>query len=155
MVVCNWRNNRNPCRATERRLPYKADERDSDLFELEKNLNQANQLEPEYMEPVDTKSTTMEGDISDENSSVGSGKRKWFNTTIVNQATQPEPAYMEPVECTKPFKVKDKNCKCCKCFNSSSTAMEYDSLDEESSPESDKPKWSDKTKAKPNLYVLD
>ena len=92
----------------------------------------------------------MEDDISDENSSVGSGKRKWFNTTIVNQATQPEPAYVEPVECTKSFKVKDKNFKCCKCYNSSSAAMEIYSLDEESSPESDKPKWSDKTKAKPN-----
>ena len=165
MVVCIWRNNRNPCKAIEGGLPYKAYERDSDLFELKERPDQATQSEPEYMEPVDKNlfssslkssdnfSTTMEDDISDENSSLGSDKRKWFNTTIVNQATQPEPEYMEPVECTKPS-IKDKKCKCCKCFNSSGTAMEYDSLDEASSPDSDKSKWFDKTKAKPNPYVL-
>ena len=169
MVVCIWRNKKNANRGG---LPYEAYQKDSDSLELEEHPNQANQLEPQYMEPVeyanplfkgtridqnlfssDNFNTTIEDDMTDKKSSPGNEKHKWLNTAIANKATQPEPEYQEPVECTKPL-IKNKKCKCCKCFDSSGTIMEHVTSDEASSPESGKPKWSDKTKAKSNPYVL-
>ena len=175
MVVCIWRNKKNPCnkKATEGGRPYETYQKVSDSFKLEVNTNQANQPEPEYMQPLEYPnpcyerpridkhffssslktyedfSTTTEDNIFDENSSPGGDKREWFKTTIANPATQPEPEYMEPLKCIKHF-IKDKECK---SFDISGTAMEYDASDRKSSSDCAKRTCSD-TNTKPNPYVL-